>query len=331
MTIARNISIVGIHVAGPSTRKSAVVRTSVRMDSIKPARLNYTSELSPLYDFLSQNLKLSVSSTVDLKRTIYPPLFWEAFAPEVGAQASRDADSRILDVVTDLGQADIYCIDAPLSLPPLLSDSRIELELLMHEAERKNEYGKFSHSKSALAYMDRFFEYYARLHFNHPYISGHFEFEAVMGSGKAPLTARAIYLYQALKERFPNAIILESNAHVNLIGWALSVGFSFPRDVDYRFGREGRRLRLSLLKHIEQARYAARSASLHSDLLVELCHKPETFSAALSALSAWGLLNGHVYLTPEFLSVGDGSLTSGWACVPVDVAAVSWQDKQDNT
>lgn len=326
----RTLKIVGIHLAGPSTRKSAVVRTSVRVEQIFKTRLNNSDELSPIYNHLANALQINISESVRTTEQVYPPLFWEAFSPELGAQSARDADTRLLECISDLGQADIYCIDAPLTLPPCFAmgklslDQNNEVKFLKSEFENKPVKGK-QHTKPALPYLDRFFEYHARSALNHPKLSGHFEFEAVLGSGRAPLTARAMYLQKLLSQNFPKAVILESNAHANLVGWAVNVGFSFPRGVDHRFGADGRRLRLGLFKKIEQLKYAARSANLHADLLLDMCSKLETFSAALSALSAWGLLNGHVYLKPEFSLIHENNPCLGWACVPLDLSAHAWE------
>lgn len=324
-TGGKNLRIVGIHLAGASTKKSAVVRASAVFQNYVSPR-HPEPEIKRLRDFVTGPLGLSPIDDDDPKsESNSSPLFWESFCPDIGPSSHRDADTRLREVLSDIGSADVFCIDAPLSLPPCMTCSceksseagcQSEVVTLMRdewELRKQEHKGKI---RPLQPYLDRFFEVHARRAFESPELGVGFEFDAVMGSGRAPLTARAIHLARELERLYPKAIILETNSPASLFGWAAKVAYNLPRSVDVKHGNEGRAARAGLFRKLEQSRIATRSAMLHQGLVDEIASHYETFCASICALSAWGFLNGDVHFIPEFVSLEKSSPLRGWACVP---------------
>ena len=318
------LRIVGVHLAGAATRKSAVVRALAPLNSI------YSGvEPGPIHDLFSSSL-ISFFPTIRVQSgapSITPsPLLWEAFSSEIGAIAKKDSDTRLIEVVQDMGGADIFVIDAPLSLPPCTKCELLcpgtfqckvpEVELFLREwNERRKKDGK---QRNPQPYVDRFFEMFARNQFEHELLNGGFEFEAALGANKAPLTLRAMRLYREIKMHFPNALILESNSLVAAMGWSFQTGYKINSLIELRNSVQGIESRAGLLKKLEQMRIATRAATLHPELFQDLAEHAELFLAAMSALSAWALLNGEALLNLDFLQLNKSHPLNGWACLPKD-------------
>lgn len=324
-----SLRIVGVHLAGSHTHKTAVVRASVALKSLLVS-LTQASFSKPLEDYIKTKIpKLAIQTCEDESvEQNSTPLLWEAFCPEIGASPYRSSDARLLEVLEDMGRVDIFCIDAALTLPPCLSctcelQNGFEcqdpiVEKMQQEWDERRVQGARTKTRPLQPYLDRYFEVHARRYFDEcEHLLG-FEFDAVMGSGRAPITSRAIRLVKDLERRFPNALILETNSTAALVGWALHAGYDLDRSVGFRHGNEGRATRAGLLRKLEQARCATRSAIMHEGLFDELSEHLETFLAAMSALSAWGFLNGNVHMIEEFLLLDKTNPLRGWSCLPKD-------------
>ena len=334
----QKLRIMGVHLGGSATKKTAVVRASVQVKRLLsgiPEGVNhdlFSNALKAYFPDLNIEPERPGQNTGQTSEGGSSPLFWEAFSAEIGPSSHQDSDARFFDVVSDLGGADVFCIDAPLTLPPCLScppecaktfpcSSRAaDFMRAIWEEKRKND----KRARPPLPYIDRYFEVYARNTFEHPGYSGSFEIESAMGSNRAPLTARAICLARQLKQRYPKALIVETNSIVAALGWSLHSGYKIDSLLSLKSSQFGRSARAGLLKKLEQKRFATRSANLHEDLFTEYASQVEVFLAAMGALSAWGLLNGEILITKEFLTVEAGSPLQGWACVPKDVAQYAW-------
>ena len=322
----QQIKIIGIHLAGTNTKKSAIVRTSVQLSRILSGLPNQY-EFQVLKDAFATyfpQLPVEPIETGHQWRNCISPLFWEAFTPDLGATSYQDSDNRLLEALNDLGGAHIFCIDAPLSLPPCLNCNLIcpgtmECPTSTVSHMRKEwEFSKKIFKKIRLPqpYVDRYFEVFARNHFEKNIIPTGLEFEAIMSSSKAPLTARAIRLTREIQSRYPHALILETNSHASTIGWALICGEKNVRYNLYKSPTQGAKQRAQILQNLETFRIAVRSAGIHELLLNEIHLHLEVFLAAMSAQSAWGLLTGLVVINPEFLTLNASSPFRGWPCIP---------------
>jgi hypothetical protein len=320
------LRIMGIHLAGANTKKSALVRTSVLLTKILSGLPKgrehdlFKEAISPYFP----NLPVEPNEAGHQWRNCISPLFWEAFSSDIGATSFQDSDRKLFETINDLGGANIFCIDAPLSLPPCINCSLIcpgtlecpttSVSLMRREWESGRKLEK--KVRIPQPYVDRYFETFARNHFEKNIIPGNLEFEAVLASGKAPLTARALRVARELQSRFPQSLVIETNSHASVIGWRAVYGHLKTHFVDYKSENKGAILRSEILKNLELFRYAVRSAGIHESILAEIPRHFEVFLAAMSAQSAWGLLSGLVIITPEFLSLDANSPFRGWPCLP---------------
>lgn len=335
----KNIRIMGIHIAGANTHRTAIVRATLVTESLCTGL-----PLGPAHESVAAGLRASFPQFPvfprDDETRARPdsgdgarPLFWEAFSADIGASPYRDSDSRLMEAIHDLGGADVFCLDAPLSLPPCVTCSLrcpgtfkcVVPEVVrmreLWEKHRKEE----KRLRAPQPYVERFFEHYARAALEHPGLSGAFEYEAALSSNRSPLTARAIRMARELKSRFPEALVIESNSFLSTLGWGLKVGTTIPSLVEFKDEGKGRVMRAALLKRLEQQRLATRSASLHEELFHELYRQIELFLAAMTALSAASFLTGDALMAPEFLEVGPDSPLIGWACLPREVEQHAWK------
>ncbi len=327
----KQIRIMGIHLAGANTKKSAIVRTSVLLSRIISGLPKgrehelFKEAISPYFP----NLPVESNETGHQWRNCISPLFWEAFSPDIGATSFQDSDSRLFDAISDHEGADIFCIDAPLSLPPCISCSLIcpgtlecpttTVSFMRREWESSRKLEK--KVRIPQPYVDRYFETFARNYFEKNIILGNLEFEAVLASGKAPLTARGLRVAREIQSRFPHALVIETNSHASTIGWRAVCGQQNTRFAEYKSINKGAYQRREIIKNLESFRYAVRSAGIHESLLAEIPRHLEVFLAAMSAQSAWGLLSGLIIITPEFLSLDVNSPFRGWPCLPKGILA----------
>ncbi len=322
----QQFKIIGIHLAGTNTKRSAIVRTSVQLSRILsglPKSYEYEI-LKEAFASYFPTIPIESTETGHQWRNCISPLFWEAFTPDIGATSYQDSDNRLLDAISDHGETNIFCIDAPLSLPPCLTCNLIcpgTMECptnVVSHMRKEWEASKKILKKVRLPqpYVDRYFEIFARNHFTKEALPSGLEFEAVLSSGKAPLTARAIRLAREIQSRFPHALILETNSQASAIGWALICGHENIKFNLFKSPTLGAKQRQQILQNLETYRFAVRSAGIHELLLKEIPYHLEVFLAAMSAQSAWGLLSGLVVINPEFLTLNAASPFRGWPCIP---------------
>lgn len=322
----RQLRIMGIHLAGANTKKSAIVRTSVLLSRILsglPKGREYELFKEAMTPYFP-SLPIEPNETGHQWRNCISPLFWEAFSPDMGATSFQDSDNRLLDAISDHDGAHIFCIDAPLSLPPCISCTLIcpgtmecptkTVSLMRREWELSRKLEK--KIRIPQPYVDRYFEIFARSYLKKNIIPGNLEFEAVLASGKAPLTARGLRIARELQSRFPHALVIETNSQASTIGWGTICGLQNTHFDHYKSTYKGASQRREIIKNLESFRYAVRSAGIHESLLAEIPRHLEVFLAAMSAQSAWGLLSGLVIITSEFLSLDASSPFRGWPCLP---------------
>lgn len=333
-----SVQIIGLHVGGVSTHKTSLVRgrcvlkkyqsgsTDLGVHETICNRLQMTLGKLP-WDSAGAHFHFESSESSN------SPLFWEAFSTEIGPVPHSDPDSFLLEKISDLGGAQVFCLDAPLSFPTCtacLRDcpgvSMCPEPAVQGMIRLWNEDKQFQEkrSKMPLPHTERFFEAYARRRYEHSTWLGILDLESALSSNKAPLTARAHHLSRRLKQLFPNAIVLETHPWLAAMGWALHSGYRLNQVSELRQPDAGRIYRAGLLKKIELEKIALRSATFMEDLFVELSDHVELFAASMSALSAWGLLNGLVDIQPSFLNQGQGDIMTGWALVPRELATYGW-------
>lgn len=334
----KTIRILGIHLAGAHTRKSAAVRASVTLQEIRSGL-----EPGPAHDLFRKGMegRFPGLPCVDAKEQRFAPrptpLLWEAYASEIGPSSHRDGDTRFVEVVADMGGADVVVIDAPLTLPPCVGCTLpcpgtlkcvVPDVALMREAwERKQaERARDRNKRVRLPqpYVDRAYEVFARNHFEHPLLSGTFELESALGSNRAPVTARAVRLAREMQTRFPDALIVETNSALATLGWSLTAGYKLSSLLELRSVQSGRSARAGMLKRLEQRQIALRSATLHEQLFADFAENATVFHAGVAALTGWGLLTGEIYLPEDFLKLDARHPLRGFACVPKEAAQYAW-------
>jgi hypothetical protein len=320
------LRIIGIHLAGTNTKKSAVVRTSVLLSRILSGlpKSNEHNIFKETINSYFPKLPVEPNETGHQWRNCLSPLFWEAFTPDIGATSYQDSDKRLIQSISDHGGANIFCIDAPLTLPPcvtctLICPGTMDCPTNAVSHMRKEwELSKKTFKKVRIPqpYVDRYFEIFARNHFEKNLLSSGLEFEAVLSSGKAPLTARSIRIARELQSLYPHALILETNSQASTVGWGSICGVENARFDSYKSISLGAKQRHGIIKNLEKFRYAVRSAGIHESLLKEIPNDLEVFLAAMSAQSAWGLLAGLIVINSEFLTLDAHSPFRGWPCIP---------------
>jgi len=341
--MAKLVRLLGIHLAGAHTKKSAAVRGALSLRRIRSghekhteAHARFCAGVAPHFPDLA-----CVASDEESSDALRAPLLWEAYSSEIGPSAHRDSDSRFVEVVADLGGADVICIDAPLSLPPCVPCTlpcpgtircvvpEVVLMRAAWEERRRQDRGEKAERadkriKLPQPYLDRAFETFARTYFEHPVLSGTFELEAALGANRAPVTARALRLYRELRTRFPHALIIETNTALATLGWSLTAGYHLTSLLELRSAVNGRSTRAGLLKRLEQRQIALRSATLHEELFTDFAANSFVFHAAMACLTGWGLLSGEIYLQEDFLKLDAAQPLRGWACVPKEAAQYAW-------
>jgi hypothetical protein len=336
---AVSLQIIGIHVGGVANQKSSLVRARCVV------REFYTGlSDAALHGRLLSRLQQSISgipgaapgSQFDSEAPTAKnsPLFWEAFSSDLGPVAHQDADTRLLEAISDLGGAQIFCLDAPLTFPqcttcsracptvPLCPEPAVQGMMELWKEDKDTEAKR---PRMPLPHTERFFEAYARRRYQvYTYATGAHELENVLSSNKAPLAARAHHLARRLKTHFPNALIVETHPWLAAVGWALHCGYRLNHSAELRQPDSGRIARAGLLKKLELSRTALRSAVFVEDLFLELSDHVEIFAATMAAMSGWGLINGLCDIQPSFLNQAQTDLLQGWALVPRELATYGW-------
>lgn len=333
-----SVQVIGIHVGGVSTQKSSLVRARCTLKEICTGLTD-----THLHHLLCTRIQDSLNGVAaaapgahfeaDAERAANSPLFWEAFSSELGPASYIDSDTRLIQTINDLGGADIFCLDAPLTFPTCTRCLRAcpgvthcpepPVQGLMR-LWNEDKSGEAKRPKMPLPHTERYFEAYARRRYEHPGLTGTLDIESVLSSNKAPLSARAHHLSRRLRAAFPKAIIVETHPWLAAVGWSLHCGYRLNHVAELRQPDSGRVARAGLLKKLELSRTALRSAAFVEDLFLELCDHVEIFAAAMAAMSGWGLVNGLCDIQPAFLEQGLEDPLQGWALVPRELATYGW-------
>lgn len=325
-----NFRILGIHLAGAGTRRTALTRASVTLGAIHSGLVEGDDHAAFANAVHSWRPDLPVAAGTAPET----PLIWEAYYGQVGPSPRVDSDTHLLTSIDDLGGADIFCIDAPLSLPPCLRCGQAcpspQQGCLLPEAvamqalwEQARQGQRQKRLRPAQPYLERFFEVYARTNFRHPSLGHGYEFEPVLGSGRAPLTARGIWLARNLATRFPGALILETQSQVSSLGWAVQAGFRAQSPGALKLALSSKHERRLLMKRIESKHLAHFSPGLSHDLRDDLSDRFEVFLAAMCCMSAWGMLTGGGFVSEDLMRWNEDPW-KGWACLPKEVCLHDW-------
>lgn len=322
------IQIIGVHVGGAATHRTSLVRARCFVNSLKFSGLpgDLTNVLLKRFESILPAPKQRGHHSDN------SPLFWEAFCTELGPVAHSDPDSHLLQKIDDLGGAQIFCLDAPISLPSCSTckiscpgvqacpEKAVASMLDLWKEDQQNE----NRSRMPFPHTERFFETYARRRYEHPGMSEQLVVEPALSSNRAPLTARAHHLARQLKFKFPNSIVVETHPWLAAAGWALHSAYQINHIQTLRQPDTGKISRAGLLKRLEIQKSAIRSAHFLEDLFLELSDNVEIFAASIAALSAWGLLNDLCDVRPEFINQGQDDPLSGWAMIPRELATYGW-------
>lgn len=333
-----SVQVIGIHVGGVSTQKSSLVRARCTVKEIQSGisdqRL-HNLICNRIQECISEVLPAVAGAHFDPEsaHSNNSPLFWEAFSSELGPASYTDSDSRLLQTVQDLGGAQIFCLDAPLTFPqcthctlacpgvPQCPEPAVQGLMTLWKEDRDSDTKR---PRMPLPHTERYFEAYARRRYEHAGMTGSLDIESVLSSNKAPLSARAHHLSRRLRAAFPKAIIVETHPWLAAIGWSLHCGYRLNHVMELRQPDSGRAARAGLLKKLELSRTALRSAAFVEDLFIELSDHVEIFAAAMAAMSGWGLINGLCDIQPAFVEQGQSDPLQGWALVPRELATYGW-------
>ncbi|NBX17432.1 MAG: hypothetical protein EBR09_08715 [Proteobacteria bacterium] len=333
-----SVQVIGIHVGGFSSPKSALVRARCVVGEIR------TGISDPnLHSFLCTRLQESLEDVrqaaagahfeADSDIQVNSPLFWEAYSSELGPTASADADTQLIETIKDFGGGQIFCLDAPITFPSCTTCPRVchgvnecpeppvkEMLKLWHE-ERESEIRR---PRMPPPHTERYFEAYARSRYEHPSTFGNSDLESVLSSNKAPVSARAHHLARRIKAAFPLAIVVETHPWLAAAGWSLHSGYRLNHLAELKQPDSGKVVRAGLLRKLELSRTAMRSANFIDDLFLELSDNVGIFAAAMAALSGWGLVNGLCDIQRSFVQQGLTDPLQGWALVPRELATYGW-------
>lgn len=322
------VQIIGIHVGGAGTHKTCLVRGGCYIK-----KLGFSGLSGELNKTLCERFSEFIpQESQHESRGENSPLFWEAYSSEIGPVPNTDPDAHLLQKIDDLGGAQVFCLDAPMTFPacatctldcpgvPSCPQPAVQSMLKLWQDEQKTD----ARSKMPLPHTERYFETYARRHYEHPGLSEHLLVESALSSNRAPLTARAHHLARQLRFKFPNAVVVETHPWLAAAGWALHSGYHLSQIHALRQPDSGRIYRAGLLKKLEIQKLAMRSAHFLEDLFVELSDNIEIFAASVAVLSAWGLLNDLCDVQPKFLQQGLSDPLTGWAIVPRELATYGW-------
>jgi hypothetical protein len=334
---SKTLCIVGLHLGGAHTKKTAAVRASVSLRRLKsglppgPEHQLFKSAIEPWFPDLS----CVALTTASIAHADSAPLLWEAAARDIGPLARTDSDTRLFQVLEDLGHADIMVIDAPLTLPPCTPCQQTDCQGInscsqvcvknMHEEWMQLRSLDERKVRTPQPYVDRYFEFFARNRFNHPALAGAHEFDSCLSSGRAPLTARAQFIAHKIRSKHPKTLVIETNSTVAALGWSLSSGHRPRRMENLRRELEQPEHRKTILTRFEHRHMALRSAGLHAMLYKEFAEHHETFLAAICALTGWGLVSGEIFVTTEFLQQHPTQPLTGWACLPKEITNHVWK------
>jgi hypothetical protein len=322
------VQIIGIHVGGPATHKTSLVRAKCYLHNLKFSSL--PTDFSEVLLKRFESLLPEQSNRGNHSEN--SPLFWEAFCTELGPVSNNDPDSHLLQKIDDLGGAQIFCLDAPISMPSCSTcniscpgvqacpEKAVNSMLALWREDQKSE----ERSRMPFPHTERFFEAYARRRYEHPGLSDQLVVEPALSSNRAPLTARAHHLARQLRFKFPSAVVLETQPWLAAAGWALQSGYQINHIQTLRQPDTGKISRAGLLKKLEIQKSAMRSAHFLEDLFLELSDNVEIFAASIAALSAWGLLNDLCDVRPEFILQGQNDPLTGWAMIPRELATYGW-------
>jgi hypothetical protein len=318
---SRTIRVLGIHLAGSQSPRSALVRAnfvigpSDQSSSDSPTTRAQGPALGALRQLQQKLFECSVAG----QRV--GPLIVDSFIHGLGPERDRDADSRLLEAVADMGSVDCYVFDSPLGTPPCTEcplvcpgSSQCQVDEVRNmfslwQVLRK----KGLRLRSPQPYMDRYWDYFCRYVLEGSASSLHAEFEAMMGSNRAPVAARARYLARAImgqsgKDRLR---VLETQSTVSACSWYLESQHKPSRSVSplgalagLRAERSGRALRRAIMGHLLESGRLVWGAHLDQSLIHVARSQTEVVLATVAALTARCLATGEVFLQDDFLSPG---------------------------
>jgi hypothetical protein len=186
--------ILGLHLGGAHTKKSAVVRGS----------LGYRDGAGAPYFVLDVSIG------------------------NIGQTKHRDADTRLIEVISDLMPVDILCVDSATSLPscstcvlqcpgvPLCQVQDVNFMKVVSFQDTQNktlEHGKGRHTrfvKMPQPYLERSLEYKLRTCSEHGSVKGNSDLEPTLGSNRAPISLRSMRFLKEFQAAFPKVEIWET-------------------------------------------------------------------------------------------------------------------------
>jgi hypothetical protein len=320
-------TVVGIHLAGNQTNRSAVVRSSFVSKGIWSGRSRQSPDA--LVQFLAKKFpglafhEGAASPSDKLERTP-SPLIIDNFVASLGPTPSMDADQRLCQALTDLGKADFYVIDVPFELPPCVlcelpcpGARRCEVDEVMRMSNLWLTLRKQGRKlRAPLPYLDRYSDFFARQIFEHQAPQLFAEFESPMGSNRAPLLARSRHIKRWIQNQLKveSHQVIETHSSASALSW-LAQSYSDsnlrtqtrpPPDspslwpaAQIRRERSGRTMRKSIFEYLAASGRIALGANLQPSYARDLIH-PGAFLAAMSALTVRSIAAGEIFFQDEF-------------------------------
>ena len=321
-------TVVGIHLAGNQTNRSAVVRSSFVTNGIWSGRSRQSPDA--LIQFLAKKFPglavyEGVASPSNKLQQAPSPLIIDNFVASLGPTPSMDADQRLCQALTDLGKADFYVIDVPFELPPCVlcelpcpgaRSCEVDEVMLMNNlwmALRKQ--GR--KLRAPLPYVDRYSDFFARQVFEHQAPQLFAEFESPMGSNRAPLLARSRHIKRWIQNQFKaeSHQVIETQSSASALSW-LAQSYSDSNFLSQtkpqpdspsmwpaaqvRREKSGRPMRKSVFDYLAASGRLALGANLQPSYARDLI-QPGPFLAAMSALTVRSIAAGEIFFQDEFI------------------------------
>ena len=322
---ARTLRVVGIHLGGSQTSRSAVVRGHFAIRRLCPPeqaasvqREAWLSWLTSLFPGVVTVPLSGASAPGQCGEGLCSPFVVDSFVHSLGPERDRDGDTRLMEVISDLGSADCYVIDGPLGLPPCTGCLLVcpgASSCQVDEVERTFDLWRSMRKRGARfrapqPYLDRYWDYFGRHVLEGAGHGLRGEFESPMGSNRAPLAARARYLSQVLQGRLgiSSTRILETQSTVSAWAWHAAAHRSRAEDPSgivsaaaMRAERSGQLLRKTVVDFLVSSGRLGWGANLSRSLLASGRLHPEVFLATMSALTLRCLGVGEVFVQDDFL------------------------------
>jgi hypothetical protein len=265
--------IIGLHLGGAHTKKSAVVRGNLVYEKNTPRFL----------------LDVSIGN--------------------IGETKYRNTDERLVEILSDLMPFDTLCIDTATSLPPcvhcplpcpgvaLCEVNEVNKMKVSYDQQMKQktlEKGKGRHTRFMRLpqpYFERSYELYLKTNTVYAEVKNNHDLESTLGANRAPLSLRSMRLMNEFKSLFPNVLIFETPSLLATQGLSKILLNSIPSTHEMKEKRYKKNLFFSfkqlMLKELTSQNILIFENSHSVETKLNIENNLNEFLALMSALIPW--------------------------------------------